>query len=274
MKRKTITLVIYMLVCISLVSVGFAAWVITGGDETKATGNVTASAVSDHSLTISNEHWDGHAVGVLDAGQIIFGKPAGEISNEGKWLQVDSSMPVEQLTDSFVFDVECDPSNVDGVATQFLSDTVGSSTCVFKAPGIAAAIEAHYIQEAVVTVSVKGTNYQTTSPVTVTYAATHTAGIGNQIATELKKCTADYKATVTITITYKWGFGTGDGQNPFTHYGSIPTAGMNDTAAKLIGSEAETRNYKEQAKQALTSIYAANGSTITLEVKLDSKGAN
>lgn len=101
MKRKTITLVIYMLVCISLVSVGFAAWVITGGDNTEATGNVTASTVTDKSLTATVPDFE------TGYENINFGSPidssGNAINNDAtKWFQFDT-VDKENLVAKFSF---------------------------------------------------------------------------------------------------------------------------------------------------------------------------
>ena len=103
MKRKTITLVVYMLVCISLVSVGFAAWVITGGESKDATGNVTASTVTDKSIDIRGEKWElGGTEGALTAGKINFGIPK-DADNDG-WLQTIGE-DYEDLEAYFFFEV-------------------------------------------------------------------------------------------------------------------------------------------------------------------------
>ena len=95
MKRKTITLVVYMLVCISLVSVGFAAWVITGGDTETTNGNISATAVTDESVAIDAIGWDtlddsGKITFGETRGSIVFGQPEEEASSTG-WLQYSAS---------------------------------------------------------------------------------------------------------------------------------------------------------------------------------------
>ncbi len=47
MKRKSLTMILCLLTCLSLVGVGFAAWVISSGDTATATGNITVDTVSD-----------------------------------------------------------------------------------------------------------------------------------------------------------------------------------------------------------------------------------
>ena len=91
MKKKTITLVVYMLVCISLVSVGFAAWIITGGDESVASGNVKATTVHDESLVIEGESW------VNQKDSIVFGVPTlDQNATQDGWLQFDNNEEEKQ----------------------------------------------------------------------------------------------------------------------------------------------------------------------------------
>ena len=51
MKRKTLTMVLCLLTCLSLVGVGFASWVISSGDTEKLTGNIQVDTVTDHRFT-------------------------------------------------------------------------------------------------------------------------------------------------------------------------------------------------------------------------------
>ena len=51
MKRKSLTMILCLLTCLSLVGVGFAAWVISSGDTEPVTGNITVDTVSDKRFT-------------------------------------------------------------------------------------------------------------------------------------------------------------------------------------------------------------------------------
>lgn len=51
MKRKSLTMILCLLTCLSLVGVGFAAWVISSGDTETVTGNITVDSVSDERFT-------------------------------------------------------------------------------------------------------------------------------------------------------------------------------------------------------------------------------
>ena len=55
MKKKTLAGLISSLICISLIGVGFASWVITGDDTNEqATGTITTETVSDSSVKITS----------------------------------------------------------------------------------------------------------------------------------------------------------------------------------------------------------------------------
>ena len=54
MKRKSLTMILCLLTCLSLVGVGFASWVISSGDTEVATGNITVDAVSDQRFYFGN----------------------------------------------------------------------------------------------------------------------------------------------------------------------------------------------------------------------------
>ncbi len=53
MKRRTLTLTLCILVCVALIGVGFASWVITHEDTETQTGNITVDTVEDKSHTIT-----------------------------------------------------------------------------------------------------------------------------------------------------------------------------------------------------------------------------
>lgn len=53
MKRKSLTMILCLLTCLSLVGVGFAAWVITGPAEDDVTGNIIVDSVTDNRYTLT-----------------------------------------------------------------------------------------------------------------------------------------------------------------------------------------------------------------------------
>ena len=92
MKRKTLTMVLCLLTCLSLVGVGFASWVISSGDTDTLTGNIQVDTVTDHRFTFGEA-----ALGTEDI--IYFGMNDNtEIS--GAWL-TNTEAKKENLTASF-----------------------------------------------------------------------------------------------------------------------------------------------------------------------------
>lgn len=53
MKRKTLTLCLSLLACLSLIGVGFAAWVISSTNSVEETGSITVDTVSDERYTVA-----------------------------------------------------------------------------------------------------------------------------------------------------------------------------------------------------------------------------
>lgn len=272
MKRKTITLVVYMLVCISLVSVGFAAWIITGGDSSEAQGNITASHVTDKSLTISEEKWDSGNVNVLGAGTINFGIPAATTTNTG-WLQA-SGVGVDDLTAVYTFKLSSETN---------LSDAVKSGTILFNDTVLDEVQELGYIANPVITYATSTDNASWTNA--ATYELNDATSASNFKSAIAQSAQHIY---VKITITYAWGQDF-DGLNPYNYYNGkktvdaqevVRTASMDnenglylkDGALSSESAGGTLASNKEEAKFALTKIFNAVNAgeedfvlTITLE---------
>ena len=110
MKRKTLTLVVGLLLTLSLIGVGFASWVISANDSEQIIGNVGVQTVADRRLdiTVKELTYDTDHYVAGDANKIIFGMPtedeitAAGISNP--WLtNVDDT--VENLAVTFIVEV-------------------------------------------------------------------------------------------------------------------------------------------------------------------------
>ena len=94
MKRRTLTIVVGLLLCLSLIGVGFASWVISNGDVAEETGSITVETVSDERIVISE-------VTDLSTKNFIFGAP--ETPADGathNWLQ-NSTKEVLEITVEF-----------------------------------------------------------------------------------------------------------------------------------------------------------------------------
>ena len=101
MKRKALTITICFLALVSIVSIGFASWVITKPIEQQtATGSITAEAVEVDGYTLGVE-WQG--VGLAGTPVIHFGKPSPENTlptpvGVTAWLAADGDSQEEALT--------------------------------------------------------------------------------------------------------------------------------------------------------------------------------
>ncbi len=269
MKRKTITLVVYMLVCISLVSVGFAAWVITGGDESRTSGSITATVVEDRSLTVveDSEKWTDKSGATLTGEGIafVFGRPAGN-SGSG-WIQYSNTDPVESLELSYQFDLKSDTD---------LKDAFGSGTITFTQPENLIKYQGDtykYISAPTFKIKV-GDNNEVALSMTVNQKNANQLENSSTLAAEFAKLADDVKqVTVKITITYAWGdhfdFDSDEQNqnlNPYDFYSKYASGSDKYNETTLI---------KEDAKTVLTNIYNdLNGQTYSLLFDLDSKSAN
>ena len=85
MKRRTLTIVVGLLLCLSLIGVGFASWVITAGDSDKVSGNIQVEDVTDKRLELSNVKIVTTSTGE-DKTSFIFGKGT---KGANSWLEAD-----------------------------------------------------------------------------------------------------------------------------------------------------------------------------------------
>ena len=95
MKRKTLTLTLCLLACFAVISVGFAAWIITNDAREEVTGNIQVDTVTDSRLSIEIDSEAGST--------ITFGKPEGYA--DGGWL-INDDETTEVLTATIVFKVK------------------------------------------------------------------------------------------------------------------------------------------------------------------------
>ena len=83
MKRKSLTLLVCLLACLALGSVGFAAWVITNDANAQDTGTIRVDVVKDARLSISAEITEGE--------RIIFGAKEKDSSVANNWMKYDET---------------------------------------------------------------------------------------------------------------------------------------------------------------------------------------
>lgn len=100
MKRRTLTIVVGLLLCLSLIGVGFASWVITAGDTDEVTGNIQVEDVTDKRLELSNVKIVTNST-TEDKTSFIFGKGT---KGTNSWLEADG-IADEVLTATISFDL-------------------------------------------------------------------------------------------------------------------------------------------------------------------------
>lgn len=225
MKSKLTITVASILSVLTLVGVGFAAWVISNPSvSADKTGTITAETVSDKSYTLEAK---------IDGGAIIFGKPAtpnAEITTP--WLTADSSAQTEHLSATLTLTLKYKDWNY--VPLNF-SVTMKSKKGEENDTVFGDLVSKSYITNPKISyrsgsdtitkdVKMNGTADDVTIPKTAfpNYDDTNT--------------TDEKTATLEITIDFGWGtYFTVDGSvvNPYTFYNK-------KTYDKVIGTEANT----------------------------------
>ena len=84
MRKKTLAGLISSLICISLIGVGFASWVIIGDDSDTETGTIHAEGISDGSVSIKSMTWGN------DKNDANIKFDANSASVESPWLTSDT----------------------------------------------------------------------------------------------------------------------------------------------------------------------------------------
>ena len=209
MKRKALTITICFLALVSIVSIGFASWVITKPmEEQTAAGSITAEAVKVDGYTLGLK-WQG-----VEEGQnpvIHFGKPSTEntVVTPGveAWLAADGESQEEALTCTLRITVS-NTANIaseltltlNTVVSEVLKELNDDSTAFGKA------VAANYI--AMPTVKVGANAAAPYDPAT-------------KVAIAKTDFTADGEGAASgycdVVITFAWGSVFG-GINPLNHY--------------------------------------------------------
>lgn len=167
MKRKTLTLCLSLLACLSLIGVGFAAWVISGGDSQDADGTITVDTVTDGRFTVSKP---------TITENIYYGMDLqASAADETPWLKNDNDEADEKLV--VTFDVTVTAASEVAAATEEAWEAAVSVSAVI------AAIEKD------------------------AWTAAKTAQVvaDPEVSVEFKSATDTKNAVYTVTITAKWG---------------------------------------------------------------------
>lgn len=101
MKRRTLTLMICLLSVLSLVSVGFASWIITANDTEDVTGNIQIETVTDNRVFIVESTT---GAGIEASNDIVFGAPETPETFANPWF-THKEMATENLSATIKFKV-------------------------------------------------------------------------------------------------------------------------------------------------------------------------
>ena len=226
-RSKMIAASIAILSSAAVVSTGFAAWVISGGDTKEVGGTIEADEVSSKAHTLSDITFQG------DSNKISFGAPKDKEtiskSNSYDWLQNNATN--ENLIASATFTV----SNVDEIPTD-LHTLFSADDCKFEETTstkvYADAVKNNYVG-AFPTWNLDQQYIDQTDP-----------GVYLQLG-ELQQTTL----TVTLKVVFAWGSAF-ESQNPFVYF----------------NAQKKTSSLESKAITALTAIRKLNSATFKVTV--------
>lgn len=160
MKKKTLAVVLALLMCVSLFTAGFAAWVITGNGQDQATGNIKVEDATDSRLGVTVEFLNEKGTAVSEAVEdqyFVFGDTNETISNH--WCTNETK---EDLTVKLQITV---------TNTEYLADS-GVSVSISAGQAYEDAVTAGYVA-ALPTLTVEGgTNGVYTVEITLGWGTT------------------------------------------------------------------------------------------------------
>ena len=184
MKRKSLTMILCLLTCLSLVGVGFASWVISAGDKEVVTGNIVVDTVEDKRIELT--------VTPLSGKDIILNGPAGAADG---WLTYSGSQ-TEQLKVSF----KCLVAYKDTTKTFTDASVLKAPIATFTEPTGNTAYDSAKTNKCFALASGTVDTLDFTDGVNV-----------SDLTVE------DGKVVFTVTVAYEWGDIFGN-VNPFTFY--------------------------------------------------------
>lgn len=242
MKRKFLLPILSVCMVVALVSVGFAAWLITGNDTTDAQGSFVTYDVSNNYFTVT-------ATTAAEADKTItFGKPVDtDAAEEGyqapsttyDWLSMED-VDEENLTVTFTITITPEVAFAaasDGTPARTVSTLLGTDKVQVKLTGPAAYDTA--VSKGAVAYPTMKLNAETSTVSVDTGKTFESDGVVLTIPAEKFTESSDKAtATATVTITYDWGTAFG-GKNPYEHFNNT-YATANTTVGSTTGKAAVT----------------------------------
>lgn len=221
MKRKFLLPILSVCMVAALVSVGFAAWLITGNDTEGASGQFVTYGVD-------NDYFSVKATDDNEATKITFGKNGTPTS---PWLTVDG-VADQVLSKTFTITITPDVAfssehtvtkilngdsvqvTLNGLAAGQTAETEGTT-----AKKYAAAVENGVIDYPTLSCGSENTNKATNMT---------TGAVIKLAADDFTVAEGDKKtATATVTVTFAWG----NNGNPYTYYNGLTNTPENRLAA-------------------------------------------
>ena len=225
MKRKWIAPMVALLLCVSMIGVGFAAWVITSQDETSSVGKFIVHEVKNKTIDISS---------TLTDANIDFGAAQKAAGVNGTWLSFENNAVTEDLAITLAITI-----------TNWNTITADTDNKVTLSIGEG--------DKAVVITETDFTNADALGKAYITAPTNGEVKIGyadgawkvtSQPATDAGwKSVAladngDGTATVTITLNFAWGAAFGN-KNPINYYNNGTYEELGEHAATAL---AELKN--------------------------------
>lgn len=189
--KKNLVMFTSVFASLAILSTGFAAWVISGGETKEETiGDVVIDTVQDnrHKMTITVADGEGTA----NAGKIVFGRPNTQ-SAGNEWLKSDDADKIEKLSTFFKVTVtNAATANVDDIFTMHtLAETTDAYANAFGAGYVGELPKVEFVADA------------------------------SETAEKVTKFTADSTTEksgfVYIRLKFSWGAHF-DNTNPYTYY--------------------------------------------------------
>lgn len=206
--KKNLVMFTSVFASLAILSTGFAAWVISGGDTNEETfGDITVDTVEDKRHNILS-------INCVDAdentkGKIIFGHPKN--ANEG-WLKNENPNTVEKLVTVFKVKVL---NAASATVSSIFADTC-SVTAITNADNFASAVTKGYVSEL--------------PTVKFVSSAIATDGADNLAA----------DGSIFVRLEFKWGSkftkeGLGANLNPYNYYNSFTVTEKGNEANTVLG---------------------------------------
>lgn len=250
MKKKFLLPILSVCMVVALVSVGFAAWLITGNHTEEAQGQFVTYDVSNQYFKVTVTPTGTGA----NENKIVFGKPTASTTTQTTdWFKFDDDVGVQSLSVTFTITIDAD---VDFVDSTFTPATVLSTNKIklklTETPKTPAASTTYNKFD-----TAKGANYVTAPTFTVNSTSktadgsTMTSGYTIELQANDFTIQTDKNATATVTVTFAWGSAF-NGKNPYEYY--------NDLNGGANGANEELTN-RAVAQAAMEALHGLNNTT-------------